>query len=214
MSEGDDRDKIDTMLRHIGIGQGPQDFPGTQAEKLGLIRVAGARGLVAWSKARGRYELTSLGWRQAGPRRGFGLASLAISTAIGAVIGASALGVLWLPADASHHSVGRQAKAPISRPVDTNGGLPTPPQTASLLPAVPKVQTDPVPTAQPIPTEPARVAEQPVPTQPSATATPTGTKHAAVKKPRHKTAQARTYRTWAGANSPRANLYRDERYVR
>ena len=75
----------------------------------------------------------------------------------------------------------------------------------------PKLQTDPVPTTQPdTPMEPARVAEQPARAQPSATVTPTGAKQAAVKKPRHNTAQARTYRTWAGAN----NSYRDERYVR
>ena len=126
----------------------------------------------------------------------------------------------------------------MSRPVDPGGGLTTPPQTASaaqvapkgytdqvpsaqhdtpMKPAqvAPKVQTDPVPTAQPdTPMEQARVAEQPVPAQPSATATPTGAKHAAVKKPRHTTAKVQTHRTWAGGNSSGANSYRDERYVR
>jgi len=203
MSEGDGEDRLVTMLRHLGVGHDPQDFPGTPNEKLGLIRTAVARGLVAWSKARDRYELTSLGWRHAIPRRAFGPASLAVSTAIGAVIGAATLAVLWLPADASHHPVGRQVKAPISRPVDANGGL----QTAGALPAVPAVQTDPVPGAQPdIPMEPARVAEQPVSEQPIAAA-PTSTRQAAVKKSRHKTVRARTYRTWAWANS-----YRDDRY--
>jgi len=206
MSEDDGGDRLASLLRHLGVGHDAQDFPGTPTEKLGLIRTAGARGLVAWSKTRGRYELTSLGWRQATPRRGFGLASLAVSTAIGAVIGAGALSVLWLPADASHHPVGRQTKAPISRPVDANGGLRTPPQTASVVPAV-LVQNDPAQNAQiDTPMEPARTAEQPVPEQPIAAA-PTSTKQAAVKKSRHKTVRARTYRTWAWATS-----YRDDRY--
>ena len=223
MSEGDGGDRLVTMLRYLGSGHDPQNFPGTPAEKLGLIRTARARGLVAWSKVRGRYVLTRIGWREAMPRRGFGLASLAVSTAIGAVIGAGALAVLWLPADASH-PVGRQLPAPMSRSVDPRGGLRMPKVFTNQVPSsqhdtpmepaqvAPKLQTDPVPTTQPdTPMEPARVAEQPVPAQPSATATPTGAEPAAVKKPRHKTAKVQTYRrTWAGAN----NLYRDERYVR
>ena len=198
------------MLRHLGSGHRLQNFPGTTAEKLGLMRTASARGLIAWRKARGRYELTRVGWRRVKPRRGFGLASVVVCAPIGAVIGVGALAALWLPADASHRPAGRQAPALVSSPVDPGGGPRTPPQTARASPVAPKVQTDPVPTAQPDTLmEPARVAEQPVPAQPSATATPTGAKQAAVKKSRHKTTQARTYRTWAGANS-----YRDERYVR
>jgi hypothetical protein len=244
--------QIDTMLRHLGSGRDFQDFPGTKDEKLGLILTAAARGRIAWSAARGRFELTPIGLRPETPRRGFGLASLVVGTTVGAAIAAGAFAALWLPADASDRPAGRQAPAPVSRPVDLGGGLRTLPQTASASPVVPKVftdhvlsaqhempmeqarvapkvQTDLVPAAQPIPTEPARVAEQPVPEQPSATATPTRVKQAAVKKPRHqtakvrkyrtkqaavmkprhKTAKVRKYRTWAGASS-----YRDERYVR
>jgi hypothetical protein len=175
--------------------------------------------------------MTRVGWRQATPRREFGSASLVVCTSIGAVIGAGALADLLLP-DASHRPAGRPAPAPVSGPVDPSGGRGTPPQTASASPVAPKVdtdrvpsahldapmkpaqvapkvQTDPVPTAQPdAPMEPARIAEQPVPEQPSATATPTVAKQAAVKKSRHKTGRAQTYRTWASANS-----YRDERYA-
>jgi len=247
--------QIDTMLRHLGSGRDLQDFPGTADEKLALILTAAASGLIAWSTARGRFELTPIGLRRETPRRGSGSASLVVATTVGAAIAAGALAALWLPADASHHPDGRQAPAPVSRPVDPGGGLRTLPQTASASPVLPqtasvspvvpkvyndqvpsarrdtpmepahpiaqpvaptkpaevapKVQTDPAPIAQPIPTEPTRVAEQPVPEQPSATATPTGAKHAAVKKPRPKTSKVRPYRTWAGANS-----YRDERYVR
>jgi hypothetical protein len=200
--------QIDTMLRHLGSGHDFQNFPGTTAEKLGLMRTANARGLIAWSKARGRYELTRIGWRQVAPRQGVGLASLVVCTSIGAMIGAGALAALWLPDDASHRPAGRQPPAPVSRLVDPGGGLRTSPQTASASFVAPKAKIDPVPTAQPdTPMEPARVAEQPVPEQPIAAA-PTSTKQAAVKKSRHKTVRARTYRTWAWANS-----YRDERYA-
>ena len=240
---------IDTMLRHLGSGHDFESFPGTTDEKLGLMLTASARGLIAWSKARGRYELTRVGWDQLAPRRGFGLASLAVCASIGAVIGAGALAAVWLPADASYSLAGRQVSAPVSRPVDPGGGLPTPPQTASASPVAPKVHTDQVPTARPdtpmepaqvatkvqtnpvpaaqhdtpmepeqaapkvqtdpVPSpsmEPVRVAEQPVPEQPIAAA-PTSTKQAAVKKSRHKTVRARTYGSWAWANS-----YRDDRY--
>jgi hypothetical protein len=95
----------------------------------------------------------------------------------------------------------------MSRPVDPGGGLRTSPQTTTASPIAPKVQIDPVATAQPdTPLEPAKVAEQSALEQPIAPA-PTGTKQAAVKKSRHKTVRARTYRTWASANS-----YRDDRY--
>jgi hypothetical protein len=225
--------QIDTMLRHLGRGRDLQDFPGTADEKLALILTAAARGLIAWSTARGRFELTPIGLRQETPRRGSGSASLVVGTTVGATIAVGALAALWLPADASHHPDGRQAPAPVSRPVEPGGGLRIPPQTASPQPVAPKVftdqvpsarhdtpiepaqvaaklQTEPIPTTQPdTPVEPARVAEQPVPAQPSATATPPKTKQAAVKKPRHKASRAQTYRTWAGTNS-----YRDERYVR
>jgi len=220
--------QVDTMLRHLGSGRDLQDFPGTADEKLALTLSAAARGLIAWKPARGRFELTPIGLRPQTPRRGSGSASLVVATTVGAAMAAGALAILWLPVDASHRPAALQAPAPVSRPVDPGGELRIPPQTASASPvapqvpgaqhdtptepaqAAPKVETDTVPTAQPdIPMEPAKVAEQPVPAQPSATATPPTTKQAAVKKPRHKTSRAQTYRTWAGANS-----YRDERYVR
>jgi hypothetical protein len=226
---------IDTVLRLLGSGHDLQNFPGTAAEKLALMRTANARGLIAWSKARGRYKLTRAGRREVEPKRGVGLASLVVCTSMGVVIGAGALaagalGAHWLPADASHHPAGQQAPAPVSRPVDPGGGLRTPPQMSGAPPGAPKVLTDQVPTAQPdaavgparavpkvqpdpvptapsdAPMEPARVAEQPVPEQPIAAA-PTSTKQAPVKKSRHKTVRARTHPTWASTNS-----YRDERY--
>jgi hypothetical protein len=205
MSASDGGEKIDTMLRHLGSGHDLQDFPGTTAEKLGLMRTAGARGLIVWRKARGRYELTQAGWRKVMPRRGLGLATRVVSTTIGAAIGAGALAVLWLPADTSHRAVGRQPTAPVSRPVDANGGPHTPLETASASSAAPGVQEYPAPTLG-SPTEPAKVAEQVVPEEPRAEAAPTVTAQA-IKKSRHKTSKTRSHRTWAWANP-----YRDDRY--
>jgi hypothetical protein len=208
MSVSDGDEKIDVMLRHLGSGHDLQDFPGTTAEKLGFVRTAGARGLVAWSKARGRYELTSVGWRRVMPRRGFGLASLGVSATIGAAIGTGALAALWLPADASRPSVGRHVRAAVSHPGNANSGLHTPLQTPSTPPVTPEVQPDPVPSGQRgSPIEPVKVAEQRV-EEPRAEATPTANKHATVKKSRHNASRARTRRTWA-----RANPYRDDRYA-
>jgi hypothetical protein len=191
--------QIDTMLRHLGGGRDLQDFPGTADEKLGLTLTAAARGQIAWSTARGRFELTPVGLRPETSRS----ASLVVGTTVGAALAVGALAALWLPADGSHRPAALQAPAPVSLPVAPGGGLGTPPQTVSTSPVAPKVYTDQVPTAQPaIPTEPARVApkihtnavpavqpgnlteptrvaEQPVREQPIAAATPTGAKEPA-----------------------------------
>jgi hypothetical protein len=189
MSASDDRTRIDAVLRHLGCGQDLRDFPGTGSEKLALIRTAASRGLIAWQRGRGRYELTSIGWSELAPRRRFTLASMLVSTAMGAAVGAAALAILWLPADASHRSAGRHAAASVARPADAGVHAPAPaPQTASTAPAVPA--------------EPAKAAEQPVPVEPIAEVAPT--QPAAVKKSRHKTASRRrreeTVRTWADAD--------------
>jgi hypothetical protein len=171
--------QIDTMLRHLGSGRDLQDFPGTADEKLALILTAAARGLIVWSTARGRFELTRIGLRPETPRRGSGRASLVVGTTVGTVIAAGALAAVWLPADASHHPDGQQASAPVSRPVDP--GVPTPPQTASaspvlpptasVSPVVPKVYNDQVPSAQhatPMgPAHPVSIAQPVIPTEPA-----------------------------------------------
>jgi hypothetical protein len=193
MRASDDRTRIDAVLRHLGCGQDFRDFPGTASEKLALIRTAASRGLIAWQRGRGRYELTSVGWSELTPRRRFTLASMMVSTAVGAAVGAATLAFLWLPADASHRS-GRQASAPVSRPADANGDVRTPAPPPRTAPAAP--------------TEPAKVADQPVPEQPSAEAAPTEVKQATVKKTRRKTASRRrkdeTDAAWAYAEPSRA----------
>jgi len=209
MSESDG---IDTVLRHLGSGHDLQEFPGTTAEKLGLIRTAGARRLIAWNKARGRYELTSRGWQRMAPRRGLGLAPLLISVTIGAAIGAGALAVLWPSADASHRSVAGDAGVAVSGPVVTHvaRGTPAPaPQLASTLEAAPPAQSDPPPQEQVgTPAEPVKVADRPVEQEPGTEPPATVRKQAAAKRHRHhRTSRARVRRMWAWAN-------RDERYPR
>jgi hypothetical protein len=212
MSVTDDRTKIDAVLRHLGCGQDLRDFPGTASEKLALIRTAASRGLIAWQRGRRRYELTSVGWSELTPRRRFTLASMVASTAVGAAVGAAALAILWLPADASHRPAGRQATAPVSLSGEANGGVRTPappPQTASLSPATPAVPHDPAPRPPPVnPAEPVKVADQPVPEQPSAEAALTEVKQATVKKTHRKTASRRrkdeTDAAWAYAEPSRA----------
>jgi hypothetical protein len=182
------RAKMDALLRHLGCGEDLQEFPGTKFETLALTETAGRRGLIAWREASGRYELTPIGLSKLAPRR-FGLASLMVSTAIGATIGAAALAVLWLPAGASHGSVSGQSAALFSRSQD----------------ASPAVAHAPGPSAAPAhPIEPPKVAEQPAPEQPGAEADPASVKQAAVNKPRRKTAHHRrkeqTGPSWAFAD--------------
>jgi hypothetical protein len=213
MNKSDDRSRIDAILRHLGCGGALRDFPGTESEKLALIRIASNRGLVAWHKGRGRYEVSPIGWSELTPRRRFGLGSLMASTAVGATVGAAVLGFFWVSADASRlvgpSPVARAEKAiaaPVAPvPVDAAPA----PQTAGASPAAPALPQAPVsgalagnPTE---PAKPAKVAEQPVPPEPSVEAAPVEVKQAAVKKPRRKTASRRrpdeTGAAWAYADS-------------
>jgi hypothetical protein len=176
------RAKLDALLRHLGCGHDLHDLPGTtRYEQLGLIQTAGRRGYVEWEQERGRYELTPIGWRALAPRRGFGVASLVASTAIGATIAAAALVMLWPQAGVSRgQPAGARAPAAVARdPVPgVTPGSPVEPQTADLQPA----------------------AEQP-----SVEDVPTVVKPAAVKKTHHKPAGTRP--SWAFANPYRDDRY-------
>jgi hypothetical protein len=211
---------IDAMLRHLAFGQDLRDLPGTPSERLALVRTACTRELIIWRKARRRYELTSIGWRELTPSRRFSLASLMVSTAIGAAVGAASLAVAWLPGESSQRSIRGQLSAPVSRlerPVaapasswtEVSVRSPMPPQTASgSLSCVPVVADEPGPTETPgNPIEPPMVADLSVPEQPSAEAPPTSEK--LVKKSRHKTVHRRRRgSTWAHSDRWRARQFR------
>ena len=224
----DARANMDAMLRHLGCGQDLRDFPGTASEKVALMRTASKRRLIAWRKPRGRYELTSIGWSELMPRRRFSLASLTISAAMGAMIGAAALAILWLPADASRHSVGLRSTASlphlekpvassIAHPVDLGVRKAAPAQAAVALVTPATLGHEPVASAAPgEPIEPPMVADPPRLEQPSVDPAPTIGKQASVKKSHHKTAyRRRNHRTgpaWASGDPWRAQQFRYSGY--
>src|SRR5215470_13882186 len=105
MSIRNDKPDIDAMLRHLSYFGDLRDFPSTSSEKLALVRTADTRGLITWSKARARYELTHFGWNELLPKRRFGVPSLMVSAALGGIVGAVALAFVWLPADRPHRSI-------------------------------------------------------------------------------------------------------------
>jgi hypothetical protein len=198
MNENDDRANIHAVLKHLGCGLDFRNFPGTTSEKLALIRTADRRRLITWQKARGRYELTPAGWSELAPRRRFGLASLMVSTAMGATFGAAALGVFWLSADASHRFVAGQSTAPVSRRVDADGGLrnPVPPRQAASAAAaqvaLADVPHDPASSVEPgNPADPPKVADRAAPEGPNAADPSSKVKQAAIKKARRNTVSRR-----------------------
>src|ERR1700746_284295 len=99
MSESDGPEKLDAILGHLARGRDLQDCSATATEKLGVIRTAAARRLIAWNKTRARYELTLAGWRRAAPRGSLGVAPLVIGATVGAAVGAAALSVLLPSSD-------------------------------------------------------------------------------------------------------------------
>jgi hypothetical protein len=205
----DDRPRIDAMLRHLGCGRDLGDFPGTASEKVALVRTAGARGLIAWRKARTRYELTSVGWDALTPRRRFGVSSLMLSAAMGGIAGSLTLAVFWLPDDASRRPVHRQSAVSMTRLEMSNAvqfahaaekGVPTavPVPTVSVLQddlqaSVAEADRGELPRSE---------ASQSVGQEPMAQAAVSVAKEGGVKKSRHKTARHRRDqgRNWAYAN--------------
>ena len=83
-----DRLRIQAVLRHLGSGGGLRDFPASASasEKVALVKTANQRGLIAWHKGRGRYELTPAGWCELAPTRRFGVGSMVLGTTVGATL--------------------------------------------------------------------------------------------------------------------------------
>jgi hypothetical protein len=205
MSESDGTEKLDAILSHLARGRDLQDFSTTTTEKLGVIRTAAARRLIAWNKTRARYELTLAGWRRTAPRGSLGLAPLVIGATVGAAIGAAALAVLLPSADVPLNPVKRQALRSVPHPVAANVALatPLPAQPVSLLPDAPPAQLVPA-----TPVEPVKPLERAAPEEPSPEATAPVAKQTSARKHRHhRITRARTRRMWAWA-------YRDERFAR
>jgi hypothetical protein len=212
MNRKDEGSRIDAMLRHLAGGRDTRDFPGTPSEKLALVRTADARGLIAWRKAPARYEVTAAGWSRLAPRRHFGLASLLVSTAIGAVVGAASLAIVWLPDDRSHRPtrgqfsasvshLGRPGVAQIPRPLETgprDSALPSTDSAVAAADATPELELV--------------KADQPASGETDVGAGLTGAKPAAARKSRHKTVhrhrRGQIGPAWANANPWRTQRFR------
>jgi hypothetical protein len=217
--------RIEAMLRHLGSGADLRDLPTSASQKVALVKTANQRGLIAWHKSRGRYELTTAGWCELAPSRRFGLGSIMVGTTLGATLGAAALAVFWLTAGAAH----------VSGPAPRSAAAPAPAQVAKLsAPAVSGAASEPAllasvsspaqattgsasppggspvtaparevpPAAAPAEAEPTKVADEPTPEQLAEAAK---AKQVAAKKARQRAAARRrreeAARTWAAGES-------------
>jgi len=183
MNRGDDGPDIDAMLRHLGSDRDLRDFSCPANQKIALMRTAARRGLIAWRKRRGRFELTPLGRAEVRPTQRFGAASLMASAVAGALVGTLALAALWPTADVPPRAASAQS-VEVSRsasPVVRSSM----PQQAMLPVSAVEPDLNETPRLEP----PAFVASTPDP--PVAEPASNGTKGTAAKKSRHKTAHRR-----------------------
>ncbi len=96
-------EKLREVLQHVDAGGDLQDIGGTKHEMAALVTTASKRGLVAWGKARGRYELTAAGRKRLSgfaPRdpsgaKGLLSAKLIAATLGGAGLAAAVLAAIW-----------------------------------------------------------------------------------------------------------------------
>jgi outer membrane biosynthesis protein TonB len=217
----DERLRIQAVLRHLGSGAALRDFAGSASEKVALVKTANQRGLIAWHKARGRYELTPAGWCELAPTRRFGVGSMMLGTTLGATLGAAALAVFWFTAGAAHgpaapRSVVAGAPAQVAKfsaPAVTGAvsnaapSVSTPATVATPTPApaapVPAAAPAPVPAAAPVEPEPTKVVQEPTPEQLAEAAAKAKQAAAAKKEKARQRAAARrkreeAARAWAG----------------
>jgi hypothetical protein len=217
--------RIEAMLRHLGSGADLRDLPTSASEKVALVKTANQRGLIAWHKGRGRYELTTAGWCELAPSRRFGVGSIMVGTTLGATLGAAALAFFWLTAGAAHVSghAPRSATAPapaqVARlPAPAVSGArsdpalaasasgPAEPTAVSAAPtgwaSVPVPASDAAPAAAPAEAESTKVADEPTPEQRAEAAK---AKQVAAKKARQRAAARRrreeAARTWAAGET-------------
>jgi hypothetical protein len=198
----DERLRIQGVLRHLGSGAPLRDFPGSASEKVALVKTANQRGLIAWHKARGRYELTPAGWCELAPSRRFGVGSMMLGTTLGATLGAAALAVFWFTAGAAHgpaapRSVVAGAPAQVATP---SAPAPAP---AAPPPPVSAAAAAPAPAAAPVEPEPTKVVQEPTPEQLAEAAAKAKQAAAAKKEKARQRAAARrkreeAARAWAG----------------
>jgi hypothetical protein len=128
----DERLRIQAVLRHLGSGADLREFPSSPSEKVALVKAANQRGLIAWHKTRGRYELTPAGWCELAPSRRFGVGSMMLGGTAGATLGAIALAVFWFTAGAAH---GPGAPRPIAATTPAQVAKASAPAQVAKVPA-------------------------------------------------------------------------------
>jgi hypothetical protein len=206
----DERLRIQAVLRHLGSGADLRDFAASPSEKVALVKTANQRGLIAWHKARGRYELTTTGWCELAPSRRFGVGSVMLGTTVGATLGAAALAVFWFIAGAAHRPlpprtvVAAASAQSAKQPAPT--AAPTAPASTSAAPtptqAPPPAAAAPAPAlaAAPVELDPPIVAQGPTPEE-RAEAAARAKQAAAARKVRQRAAAKRkreeAARAWA-----------------
>jgi hypothetical protein len=184
----DESRRIQAVLRHLGTGADLRDFSGSASEKVALVKTANQRGLIAWHKARGRYELTPAGWCELAPSRRFGVGAMMLGTTFGATLGAVALAAFWFTGGIAAHrpaaprSVVAAAPAQVAKPqaqvatppahvvkpsapattAAASSPAPAPPTTAATAPSA---AAPTVPAAAPVEPDPTTVAHEPAPEQ-------------------------------------------------
>src|SRR5437660_4560844 len=158
----DDRLRIQAVLRHLGSGAELRDFPASPSEKVALVKTANQRGLIAWHKGRGRYELTPAGWCELAPTRRFGVGSMMLGTMVGATLGAAALAVFWFTAGAAY---GPAAPRSVVAAAPVQVAKPSAPASSSAAAPTPAPAAPPPAAAAPVEPEPTSVAHEPTPEQ-------------------------------------------------
>ena len=164
----DERLRIHAVLRHLGSGADLRDFPSSPSEKVALVKAANQRGLIAWHKTRGRYELTPAGWCELAPSRRFGIGSMMLGGTAGATLGAVALAVFWFTAGAAH---GPGAPRPIAPAAPAQVAKASTPAAKTSTPAVTGAVSSAAPIASP-PTPASTSAAAPASASPPASAAP------------------------------------------
>jgi len=162
----DERLRIQALLRHMGSGADLREFAASPSEKVALVKTANQRGLIAWHKARDRYELTPVGWCELAPSRRFGVGSMMLGTTAGATLGAAALAVFWFTAGAAH---GPAAPRPVVKTAPAQIAQVSTPAAAPVSNATPGAAS-PVPASAAPPSTAAAAPTPAAPTAPAAAA--------------------------------------------
>src|SRR6266542_1601462 len=142
--------RIGAAMEHVKAHGNLDGFPAGRGERLALMTTAGKQGLVVWSRSRGRYELTSRGFRRVRALRRAGRNALrerqggavrsgmnALVTAAGAVVVVGAVFLAFNPSGSTNLAPGRQPAAYFT------SGAPAPAQAQAARGMQPAAEAEP-----------------------------------------------------------------------